>query len=191
MPAIILLAALVFLVLALVLARFAPHPNAQRSLIARRGRGEARPAMPLPLLERLVRDLLEVMGMDEISARLGDRPGRLVAVRREPFRDVRHVVFIEAEPPGDLVEQTTVLELGEAVKGEGSNVGLLVTPFVIDTAGMAGLDVPIDYIDGARLRALVAEHLPGRLPELWRWRGFESRLPLPPTAGTELAPQPV
>jgi hypothetical protein len=45
---------------------------------------------------------------------------------------------------------------------------MLISPGVIDTAGLAGLDVALTLVDGARFRDLVARHLPGRVPEIDR-----------------------
>ena len=74
------------------------------------------------------------------------------------------------------------------VKGEAASVGLLITPFAIARDGLAGLDAPVELIDGNRLRELVAEYLPDRLGELARYRGF-GRAPAAVTAD-RLAPLP-
>src|SRR5262249_10942572 len=95
----------------------------------------------------------------------------------------------EAEPPGDVVDAARVLELAETVKSErGVAVGILMTPYSIAAAALPGLDVALQLLDGARLRALVAEYLPVRLREIDGYRGFgvadpiESGRPAPPVA---------
>ncbi len=47
--------------------------------------------------------------------------------------------------------------------------GMLITPGAIETAGLGGLDVELELIDGARLRTLIARHLPAQLGEVDRY----------------------
>src|SRR5581483_40781 len=103
-----------------------------------------------------------------------------------PLGGTSYVVLIVAQPPGDLVEQPQVVELAEQVKAERGAVGLLVTPYAIELSGLAGLEVPVELIDGPRLRELVSAHLPSRLPALDGYRG-SARPTLPQQP---LSPQP-
>ena len=68
--------------------------------------------------------------------------------------------------------------LVESVKGERAAVGMLITPGEIDVAGLAGLDVTLELVDGPRFRELIARYLPHRLAQLERKRGFR---PAPPS----------
>ena len=92
--------------------------------------------------------------------------------------ETRYVVFVEPSPAGEVVDPAVVLELSEWVKNERAAVGMLVTPYSFAQGGLSGLEVPVELIDGARLRQLVATYLPERLPELDRYRGF-GRAPVP------------
>jgi hypothetical protein len=85
---------------------------------------------------------------------------------------VQYLAFLEATPPGDIVELPTLLELGEAARSEGLTIGVLVTPYAIADGGIPEVDGAIHVIDGPRLRQLVAVYLPGRLAELARYRGL-------------------
>jgi hypothetical protein len=72
-----------------------------------------------------------------------------------------------------VIEPGRVVELAEEVKGERAAVGLLVSPYAAVRGVADGLDVPLELIDGPRLRELVARHLPARLPDLERFAAFE------------------
>jgi hypothetical protein len=78
-------------------------------------------------------------------------------------------VFVETQPAGDVVEAPTLLELAEEVKARLATAGLLFTPYAIDEGVLPGIDASLELVDGARLRALVAHHLPDRFAELARY----------------------
>jgi Restriction endonuclease len=190
MIAIIVFGILVGGLLVLLLARYGTNPavvaaeQADR-LRTRSRRAAERPRITPARLRALVVELLTAMGL-----RVETEPGepdtrKLVAVRDDPFQATRYVVFVEAEPPGDLVDPARVLELAETVKWEHVAVGILVTPYAIANEALPGLDVELQLVDGVRLRELVGEHLPARLREIDGYRGFplparERGRPVPP-----------
>ena len=164
----ILLAGVLVAVCAVLLALFTPR--------ARTPAG-APPRMEPRRFRALVVDLLGALGLE---VEPGEDERRLLAHSHDPFRDARYVVFLEPDPGGDLVAQSTLLELEEQVKAEGASVGLLATPFRVARDGLSSLERPVELLDGERLRELTARELPDRLAELDRARGF----------GRPLAPQP-
>jgi hypothetical protein len=159
-------AILIAMVLSLLLARFGFGAKWSR-------RGE-RPRVPPAELRGVVVDLLSALGLTVVEEELRGVERRLVVAHRLGIEPVpRLVVFVEPEPPGDRVGAEVVLELAARVRAEGAAVGLLITPYGIDPEVLrAGVGVPLQLIDGPHLRALVARHLPGRVEELGRYRGF-------------------
>ncbi len=132
--------------------------------------GVARPRLTPAELRALVDDLLEGRGFrveaDEVHGSPDDRSQRLLATRAGPWTETRHVVFVEAAPQDDVVDAATLLELAEQVKTEPGAVGLLITPYEVDRAALAGLEARLEIVDGDRLRAMVKHELPGWLPAL-------------------------
>jgi hypothetical protein len=184
----VLFALMAVFALAVLLARYATNPTLVRAEEAERARPDRRPRLMPSELRSLVIELLDALGLEVREEELVGSDRRLVARERSaPLGGSRYLVFVIAQPPGDLVEQVQVLELAEAVKAERGAVGLLVTPYAIDADGLAGLEVPIELVDGRRLRELVAEYLPERLRVLDGYRGFA-----PPTlpAPKEHEPRP-
>jgi hypothetical protein len=143
--------------------------------------------MPSGFLRALTLELLERMGLNVVEEELRGDARRLVAVRPGPFQGTRYLVFLEPQPVGDIVEQPLVIELADAVRADWGSVGLLITPYRIDRAGLAGLDVKLELIDGVELRALTANYLPERLHEVDRYRGFGVPHAVAPPP---MAPQP-
>ena len=140
-------------------------------------------------MRELVVALLDQLDLVVVEEEVrGDERRLLAAPKAEQgsaLQASRYVVFIEPAPPGDVVEQPLIVELSDYVKAERAAVGMLVTPYRISNAGLAGLDVPIELIDGARLRQLATTYLPARAAELDRFRGFQS-----PSGALELASAP-
>ena len=170
MAAILLFAFATAGVLAFLLARYAP-PIARG--LQHGGAPDRRPRMPVATLRALSVQLLGALGLSG-----GDEPDsderNWMATKPEPLGDLRYVVVLAPEPPGGIVDQATVVALAESVKGERASGGVLITPDRIEVAGLAALDAPIELVDGARFRELVAEHLPHRLSELAPYRGFDA-----------------
>lgn len=134
---------------------------------------DPRPPIPGAELRTLTIALLDRLGLDIVEEEPLGEDRRLLAVQHDAeLRAARFLVFVVANPRSGVVPPTTVVELAQAVEAERATAGLLVTPYRIDAAGMTGMEVPIELIDGPRLRALVRQHLPERAHELDRWRGF-------------------
>jgi hypothetical protein len=168
MGIIIFIAAAIAGGLFLLLALYAPH----------RYDPDARPAIPLKSLREVATELLTSFGCRVAADEEGD-PRYLIATKREPLGEARYVVMLVPAPPGGVVDQQTVLALVEDVKSERATVGMLITPGTIETAGLPGLEVPLQLLDGARFRDLVSHMVPERLKLLDRYRGFAPR-PAPP-----------
>lgn len=184
MIAIVLFAALLFLFLSLLLARYARSP---RLLLSERGtplfgRG---PRITPERFAELCDELMSAMGI-ELTPIAGEAT-RLLGHRADPFHRMDYVVFLEASPPADLVEQSTLLELAATVRSQNAPVGILMTPYEVDVRGLAGFEVDLELCDGERVRDLFATWLPSRLAEIDRYRGFGKRVTVP---ARPLAPAP-
>jgi Restriction endonuclease len=169
MFAILLFAAILGSVLVVLLARYSPPLRLGRPL-----RGDAadrRPPIPAASLRALTVQLLHALGLSVVEGSEPDERS-IVATRREPLGEIRYIVALAPAPPGGVVDQAAVVALAEDVKGERAAVGMLITPGEIETAGLAGLDVTLELLDGPRFRELIAQQLPQRLGELDRYRGF-------------------
>ena len=173
----IVLFALVFAAgLALLLARYAPNPAIERASDAALLTPDGRPRITAPRLRSLVVELFAAFDLSVIEEELHGDERRLVAARRPgELGAARDVALIEPPPAGDQVEQPLILELAEYVKTERATLGLMVTPYCIVRDGLAGLEVPLELIDGPRLRYLVESYLPERLEELDSYHGFQPR----------------
>jgi hypothetical protein len=184
MIASLLFAVLAFTFLLLLLARYARSP---RLLAAERdtalfGRG---PRITPEQLRALWIELCAAMGI-ETSVAPGDER-RLDGQRNEPLRSVRYVFFLEPEPPGDVLDAATILDVRETARAEGA-LGVLVTPYEIDRTGLPALDDgTVELVDGERLRGLVQLYLPDRAADVARYRGFGARVSTP----RPLTPRPV
>jgi hypothetical protein len=171
-----ILAFLILAVVLLLLALFGRHPTQVRGELAARERmlrGELGPTERIDprSLHDLVVELLRRVGLPLIED--SDDPNaerqRLVAKQPGPFGDRRHVVILEAAPPGDIVASTTPLELAEEIKSDWGAVGVLITPYAIDREGLSALE-GVELVDGPRLSAFIARYLPERAGELDRYR---------------------
>ena len=178
MIAIVLFAVIFMFALALLLACFAPNPNLSRAGEADRLSNDRRPRLSGGALRELAVALLDQLGLVVVEEEVRGDERRLIAAPKDPdgpsLQASRYVVFLSPSPPGDVVEQPLIVELSEYVKAERAAVGMLITPYHISNAGLAGLDVPIELVDGARLRQLAATYLPARAAQLDRFRGFPS-----------------
>lgn len=165
MFAIVLFSIVIAGVLGLLMAASAGRPPARIA--------DSRPPIPGAELRTLTIALLDRLGLEILEEEpLGEDRRLLAAQRDAELRGARYVVFVAANPRGGVVPPSTVVELSQAVEAERATAGLLITPYRIDAAGLAGMEVPIELIDGPRLRALIRQHLPERANELDRWRGF-------------------
>jgi len=151
-------ALLLMAVFALLMARFSSPRHARLA--------DPRPAMPPATLREVTLELLSAMGL---SLREQPDVDTLLLTKSEPFGETRYVVMLAGETP---VDQAAILEAAETLRGEGAGHGMLIATGELEMAGLAGLDVPLELIDGARFRSLVAQYLPDRLGTLDRYRGF-------------------
>jgi hypothetical protein len=173
MALVIIVAVTIGVALLLLLARYAKDPSVLRAEVeARTHPTQHRPEVDPGRLRSIVSELMTSMGLQVSEAEPLERAGamRLVAVGRGVLRDARHIIYIEASPPGELVEAPTLLALAEDVTHNDASVGVVVTPYRIDRSAVAGLDVDLELIDGPALLALVKEHLPARADEMRRYR---------------------
>lgn len=190
MIAIILFALLFAAGLALLLALYAPNPAALRAAEAERLDTDRRPRITAPRLRSLILELLSAFQLSVVEEELNGNERRLVAARSQgELGGGRYVVYIEPTPEADQVEQPLIVELAEQVKGERATLGMIVTPYRIVRDGLGGLEVPIELIDGPRLRHLIATYLPARLEELDSYRGFQPP-PREPSPTPPLTSQP-
>lgn len=173
----IVLFALVFAAgLALLLARYAPNPAIERASDAALLDRDGRPRITAARLRSLIVELLAAFDLSVVEEELHGDERRLVAARRPgELGAARYVVFIEPAPAADQVEQPLILELAEYVKSERATLGMMVTPYCIVRDGLAGLEVPLELVDGPRFRHLVETYLPERLEELDSYHGFQPR----------------
>ena len=147
MLASLLFAFVMMVVFAILLARFAPR---------RRSAARLSPSV----VRSLTLDLIREMGYQPAAW----DENVLIATRNDSLGDSRYVVVLA---DGD-VDQAGVLAAAESVRSEGAVRGMLISPGIIDTAGLAGLDVALTLVDGAQFRELIARHLPSRVPEIDR-----------------------
>jgi len=157
--------------LILVIARWAPHPNAHLQA-TQRVIGGGRP-IPYDDFRALVIDLLDALKL-EIVLITGSASALDIIVRsNEPLTSGRFLVHAIWEAPGDVVDQPYVIRLQDTVRADSAVKGILLTPYTILTDGLGNLEVPIELVDGMKLRGLVEKYLPiQRLEEIAKYRGF-------------------
>ena len=158
-------------VLLLILAKYAPHPNAnvQRT---ERVIGGAQP-MPFDEFRALIIDLLDALKLEVVL--ITGRPEHLdILVRSsEPLTGGRFLVNAILEVPGDIVDQQLILSLHDHARADAAAKGILITPYTIVSEGLGNLELPIELIDGLALRGLVERYLPPqRATQLAKYRGF-------------------
>ena len=96
----------------------------------------------------------------------------IIARSSEPLRASKYMVRAMLAPVAEVVDQQQLLALAEAVRGEGAAKGIVFTPYRIDAGGLGDAIGALELVDGATLRALLAEHLPNKLDALEGYRGF-------------------
>src|SRR5262249_7066412 len=117
-------------------------------------------------------DLLEVLGLDIVHVSGTRDEIDIIARTRTALTAGKYIIHAHASPPGDRVTQAQVLRLQDQVRGEGAAKGILVTPYLIESQGLAGLEAELELVDGRRLRELLEEHLPKKVDLVARYRGF-------------------
>lgn len=158
--------------LILLLARYAPHPNANLHLVARALPGGKE--IPYDEFRELVIDLLEALKLEVVIEHGEAHEIDIIARSSEALTGGRFLVHGVWQVPGDVVDQPYVIRLADQVRGDGrAQKGILITPYVIATDGLGNLEVPLELIDGRKLRSLVEEHLDAkRLDRIAQYRGF-------------------
>ncbi len=158
--------------LIVLLARYAPHPNANLNIVARALPGGK--AIPYEDFRQLVIDLLEALKLEIVIEHGEATEVDIVARSNEAVTGGRFLVRGVWQVPGDIVDQPYVLRLADQVRSDGRvSKGILITPYQILTDGLGNLEVPDELNDGTKLRGLVEKHLDAkRLDLLAQYRGF-------------------
>jgi len=156
----------------LLIARYAPHPNENLNLIARTLPGAK--AIPYEDFRVLVIDLLEALKLEIVMTHGDEHEVDIIARSNEAVTGGRFLVHGIWSAPGDVIDQPYILRLADSVRADGrASKGILITPYTIRSDGLSNLEVPVELIDGKKLRSLVEEHLPAkRLDQLAGFRGF-------------------
>jgi hypothetical protein len=156
----------------LLLARYAPNPNENVMAVGRVLPGGQE--IPYDEFRALLIDLMEALKLEIVVIHGDDEMFDMIVRSNEPVTGGRFVVHAIWRAPGDIVDQPYVLRLADAVRGDGrAGKGILLTPYTIRTDGLGNLEVPVEMIDGRKLRGLVETHLEAkRLDHLAKYRGF-------------------
>jgi len=98
----------------------------------------------------------------------------VIARSNEAVTGGRFIVHGVWQAPGDVIDQPYVVRLADQVRADGRvSKGILITPYQILSDGLGNLEVPVELIDGRKLRGLVEQHLDAkRLDLLAQYRGF-------------------
>jgi hypothetical protein len=156
----------------LLIARYAPHPNANLERV--RAALPGGKAIPYEEFRQLLVDLLEALKLEIVMVH-GEKDLVDIIVRSsEAITGGRFLVHGVWEVPGDIVDQPYIIRLAEQVRSDGRfSKGILMTPYTIITDGLGNLETPIELVDGKKLRDLIEERLdPKRLDALAQYRGF-------------------
>jgi hypothetical protein len=159
-------------VLIMLMARFSPHPNANLNIVARALPG-GRP-IPYEEFRVLVIDLLEALKLEVVIEHGEANEVDIIARSNEVLTGGRFIVHGIWQAPGDVIDQPYVTRLADQVRADGRvSKGILITPYHILSDGLGNLEVPVELVDGKKLRALVEQHLDAkRLDQLAQYRGF-------------------
>ncbi|MFI5289765.1 MAG: restriction endonuclease [Polyangia bacterium] len=158
--------------LIVLLARYAPHPNANLNIVARALPGGK--AIPYEEFRALVIDLLEALKLEIVIEHGEGNEVDIVARSNEALTGGRFIVHGVWQAPGDVIDQPYVVRLADQVRADGrASKGILITPYQILTDGLGNLEVPVELVDGIKLRGLVEQYLDAkRLDYLAQYRGF-------------------
>ena len=159
-------------ILIMMIARYAPHPNANLNIVARALPGGK--AIPYEDFRQLVIDLLEALKLEIVIEHGEANEVDIIARSNEAVTGGRFIVHGVWQAPGDVIDQPYVVRLADQVRADGrAQKGILITPYTILTDGLGNLEVPLELIDGRKLRNLVEQHLDAkRLDMLAQYRGF-------------------
>lgn len=163
-------------ILITLIARYAPDAANARLEEQRRKDEQAgkvlHPPIPFEEWRMLVIDLLEALGFTIALEHRTASEVDIIARSTEPLRAGRFIVHALHAVPGDVVDQTWVLRLQEAVRGESASKGILMTPYAIDSSGLGAIDANLELVDGKKLRELISRYLPKKLDAIEGYRGF-------------------
>lgn len=163
-------------VLILLIARFSPNAAsvrlAEQDRLDRAEGAELYPRIPYEKFRHLVLDLLESLGFHVAMEHASKDEIDIICKSTEPLRKARFIVHAIHAAPGDVIDQSRILRLQDAVMSENASRGLLITPYPIDRRGLTTLEADLELIDGAKLRGLIEQYLPKKLDEIEGYRGF-------------------
>jgi restriction endonuclease Mrr len=160
----------------LLIARFSP--NVPRVAPLKEGQKiDDRPEITADEFVDIVKDLLEVLGLEAIFSSAGTG-GVLDVTARDPRPLSGGRILVHASPVlSGQVDAVDVLGFAEGVRGDmGALKGIYIAlaGFTEEAhAGIKSTPAPVDLIDGAQLLELVREHLPDRAEALEGYRGFD------------------
>jgi restriction endonuclease Mrr len=159
----------------LLIARFSP--NVPRVAPLKEGQKlDDRPEITADEFVDIVKDLLEVLGLEQVFSSAGTG-GVLDVTARDPRPLTGGRILVHASPVlSGQIDAVDVLGFAEGVRGDmGALKGIYIAlaGFTEEAhAGIKSTPAPVDLIDGAQLLELVREHLPDRAEVLEGYRGF-------------------
>ena len=157
-------------VLIALIGAYAPHPNANQQHGPRLvPEGEA---MPFEQFQALVIDLLEALELSVVHMVASSTEIDIIVRSSEPLTSGRYLVHAVWNVPGDVVDQPFVVRLQDAMRADSAAKGILITPYTIATDGLGNLEVPIELVDGRKLRGLIEKYLPNQMMQVAKYRGF-------------------
>jgi restriction endonuclease Mrr len=160
----------------LLIARFSP--NVPRVAPLKEGQKlDDRPEITADEFVDIVKDLLEVLGLEQVFSSAGTG-GVLDVTARDPRPITGGRILVHASPVlSGQVDAVDVLGFAEGVRGDmGALKGIYIAlaGFTEEAhAGIRSTPAPVDLIDGAQLLELVRAHLPDRAEALEGYRGFD------------------
>jgi hypothetical protein len=128
--------------------------------------------MPFEQFQALVIDLLDALKLDVVHMVATATEIDIIVRSSEPLTGGRYLVHAIYDVPGDIVDQPIILRLQDTVKADSAAKGILITPYTISPDGLGNLEVPIELVDGKKLRGLIEKYLPDRMMQVAKYRGF-------------------
>ena len=128
--------------------------------------------MPFEEFQALVIDLLEALKLEVVHMIANDTEIDVIVRSNEPLTGGRYLVHAVWNTPGDVVDQPFVVRLAESMRADSAAKGILITPYTIVTDGLGNLEVPLELVDGRKLRAMIEKYIPDRMMQVAKYRGF-------------------
>ena len=153
-----------------LIAAYSPHPNS----IHPRGPRLVPDGVQMPFeqFQALVIDLLDALKLEVVHMTATSAEIDIIVRSSEPLTGGRYLVHAVYDTPGDVVDQPAVVRLQDSVKADTAAKGILITPYTIATDGLGNLEVPLELVDGKKLRGLIEKYLPDRMMQVAKYRGF-------------------